>query len=179
MSLAAKQFGPLRRQLTAYEESWKQDHDEAMRCRDLEDVIAVGVSTFHLLRRIEQAWRDRVFRGTEAFAPEDDAGYREGYRLWLQTTESLLAQASSLAERFGTVSGAEELQECVRQARDLLAGWRPPALSAAVGLREMELDAAAADELRRLLDEANAPGAAPPRAVKRLPAGDASLLKKK
>jgi hypothetical protein len=169
----------LRRQIAAYEESWKADHEAAMRCRDVEDVLAVGIMTFQLLERREQSWRDRVFRGTEDYRAEDDAATREGFDRWLATTEALLNRVAVLEQQFGSVEGAAELSRCAERARLLLAKWRAPALSAAVGLRESQLDPESAKTLQALLDRAGDAQTPPPRPLRRLPTAEASLLRKR
>jgi hypothetical protein len=176
MALTAQRSAPVRRQLTAYAESWKQDHDAAMRCRDVEEVVAVGVSTYALLHDREQSWRDRVFRGTDEYSAEDDAAQREGYRLWLATTEAILVRVVALEQQFGIVEGAPELSEHARAVRALLADWQVPSLSRAVGWRDMTLTPAAAAELERILKEAEANP--PPMPGRRLETRDASFLKR-
>jgi len=151
-----ERHSPVYRQLEAYRESWKKNHDEAMLCRDWEDAIAVGINIFGMLQEREQAWYERVFRGVVSFDPEDDRDYRERFSVWLETTEAVLANVlPSLEIRFGVVEGAEELRRCVERAKEILLHWQPPRLSAAVGLREMTLSPEAATELDRILDEAN------------------------
>src|SRR5260370_18633181 len=110
MSLTAKRFDPIRRQLAAYEESWKADHDAALRRCDVEDLVAVGLATVQLLQRIEDAWRDRVFRGSAGFTTEDDAGGREGWRLWLLTAPAKLQEKPPFEHRFRHVAEAHDLE---------------------------------------------------------------------
>ncbi len=163
MSTVERRHSPVQRQLEAYEESWMQDHQAAMACRDLEDTIAVGVSVFRLLRRVDDSWRERVFRGTEDYAAEDDRWLQGLFRNWLQITEGVLGAAATLSGRFGAVAGTDELEECASQGRALLDGWQAPRLSRAVGLREMTLSPEAAAELDRRLAEAKTnPPTVPP-----------------
>jgi hypothetical protein len=154
MSTVERRHSPVQRQLEAYEESWMGDHRAAMACRDVEDTLAVGVAVFRLLRRVEDSWRERVFRGSEDFAEEDDRWVQGSFRGWLQVTEDVLNALPTLEQRFGSVDGADELRECAGQARALLEAWQPPRLSRAVGLREMTLSPEAVTELDRILAEA-------------------------
>jgi hypothetical protein len=150
----AERSSPVQRQLEAYEESWKQDHQGAMACRDLEDTVAVGIAVFRLIERVEDSWRERVFRGAENYADPYDRWVQALYRGWLQVTDAVLTAVPALERRFGSVDGADELRACAGQARSLLDHWQPPRLSAAVGLREMTLTPEAAAELDRIIDEA-------------------------
>jgi hypothetical protein len=175
MNSTERRFDPVWRQIAVYEESWQQDHDEAMRCRDLEDGLAVGVALFHLIERIDQSWRDRVFRGAEPFQAEDDAAIRLLYELWLHPSGRITARIEQFEAKFENVERAGEFRVCRRRALETLAAWSPPALSAAVGLREMTLGAEAAGELQALLDR---PPASPVRPSRRLPVADSSFLRK-
>ena len=155
MSTMSKRRSPVYRQLEAYRESWKKDHEEAMECRDWEDAIAVGLNIFQTLREREDDWREQVFRGTVAFVPDDDLDYRNRYSNWLATTKEVVADALPDLEReFTLVNGASELRERAQEAERILSEWQPPHLSAAVGLREMILPAEGAAQLDRILEEA-------------------------
>jgi hypothetical protein len=145
-------FAPARRQLEAYEESWKQDHEAAMLCQDAEELLAAGIMVVQLLDRTEQAWRDRVFRGVEEYDPVGEATLRDCYRLWLAITEAVLASFQALEQHLSTAFNSGEAQQHITRVRQLLAGWCSPTLSKAVGLRESELGSEAAGDLRRFLD---------------------------
>ena len=90
METRERRPSPVDRQLEAYRESWQKDHDAAMRCRDWEELIAVGMATCRLLQEREEAWRERVFRGTLDFDDADDRDLRERLGLWLTVTEAVL-----------------------------------------------------------------------------------------
>src|ERR1700722_12485888 len=91
MSTVNDRRSPVYRQLDAYREYWKEDHDEAMACRDWEDAIAVGLNIFQTLRERENDWREQVFRGTVAYLPDDDLDFRARYSNWLGTTKEVVA----------------------------------------------------------------------------------------
>jgi hypothetical protein len=155
MSTAERRRSPVYRRLEAYEESWKQNHDEALACRGWEDAIALGIKLFHMLREREQAWRDQVFRGTIPYSEDDNLDQRTRFADWLATTREVLAgSVPALEQRFGAVAVAAELQACAEQAEAVLREWQPPRLSMAVGLREMTLSPEAAAELDRTLQDA-------------------------
>jgi hypothetical protein len=174
MSTADRRRSPVYRQLEAYAESWKQDHDEALACRGWEDAIAVGINIFHMLREREQAWRDQVFRGAIPYSEEDNLDQRARFADWLDTTREVLAESlPALEQRFGAVAGAAELRACAQRAEAILREWQPPRLSAAVGLREMTLSPEAAAELDRTLQEARQrPPEEPHQAMQEMPADE-------
>jgi len=174
MGAVERRRSPVDHQLEAYEESWTKDHAEALLCRDWEDAIAVGVTIFHLLREREQTWRDRVFRGTLPYTRQEDTDNRARWAEWLDTTNRVLAERlPDLERKFGSVEGAGALRTCAGLAQQILAGWQPPRLSAAVGLREMTLSPEAAVELDRLLEEGKRLAPDPPRPrMQELPAAE-------
>jgi hypothetical protein len=164
MTTRERRDSPVYRQLAAYRESWQKEHEAAMRCRDQEEVVAVGISTYRMLREREEIWREKVFRGPLPFDAEDDADQRERYGFWLEATEAVLRDILPVLEReFDTVEGAEQLRACAAEAKDRIRDWQSPRLSMAVGLREMTLSPEGAADLERILEDARGrPAETPP-----------------
>lgn len=143
----------IQRQLEVYEESWKKNHDAVQECWAWEGAASVGLATALLIERATQAWRDRVFRGTEEYSEAANAAHREMFESWRRTTQIALKRLEALAAEFGAVEGAVELQQAEKRVSEHLARWQPPGLSAGVKLREMTLDSKSAEELERLLEQ--------------------------
>ncbi|HEX5273093.1 MAG TPA: hypothetical protein VFW33_21500 [Gemmataceae bacterium] len=182
MDSPANRRSAVQRQLDAYEESWKQDHQAAMACRDWEDTVLVGISLFRLMREREETWRERVFRGSQEYAEAHNESVQSFYRDWLRMTDDLLTRLPALEKQFGTVEHADELRRCAEGVRKLLASWTAPRLSRAVGLREMALSPEAAAQLNTLLDRAGGADTPPTRPLRRVPPADPAFvdsLKKK
>jgi len=92
-----KHRSPVLRQLEAYEESWKKEHDALRKCWAWQDTALVGISVHSLLERVDRAWRDRVFRGVgKPFADEANECYRSLFQYWLRVTDAV----SSANKRF-------------------------------------------------------------------------------
>jgi hypothetical protein len=143
------------RQLEAYDEVWKRDHDEAIACHEWEDALAVGVNIFHMLREREESWREQVFRGATPFSDDDNHDHQRRFADWLDTTRPVLAEIlPELEKRFGTIEGASKLRDCAALAKQILLQWQAPRLSTAIGLREQTLSPEAAVEFDRLHKEA-------------------------
>ena len=136
-------------QLNAYVESWHDDHRAAMQSADWADMIAVGLSVYHLLRGRDQSRREKIFRGLSPFSAEDDALHRDSFSVWLSTTRAAL-----LERDHDTVDGSDDLRARVVEATEYLANWSPPTVSPALGLRELQLDDTAATEFDRILANA-------------------------
>jgi hypothetical protein len=175
MITAEQRRSPVFRQLEAYGESWKRDHDTTMACRDWEDAIAVGINVFHMMLEREKAWRYRVFRGASPYSDDDNRDHQARFANWIETTGDLLAIVPELEARFGAVEGAAALRRCTEQAEAIVKAWQPPRLAAAVGQREMVLSPEAARELDDVIERAAS--APPPMLNRRWEVRDASFLK--
>jgi hypothetical protein len=155
MNTVERRRSPVYRQLEAYSESWKQDHHEAMTCRDWEDAIAVGLAVYRLVWERQDTWRDQVFRDVIPYSEEDNRDHQARLADWLATTKEVLAEILPRLEAgFGRVEGTTELLHCAEAVEGFLSAWVPPRLSMAVGLREMTLSPEAAAELDRIVAEA-------------------------
>src|SRR5258708_2239716 len=96
MSTVERRHSPVSRQVEAYEEAWAKEHDAVQECSEWEDTIAVGIATGLLLERVDRAWRDRVFRGTESYSEETNDTYLTLFAIWLRVSEAVLARVSQL-----------------------------------------------------------------------------------
>src|SRR5947207_1314681 len=134
MTTAARQHSAVRRQLEAYEESWRQDHEALEECWAWEDAVSVAMSCYSLTEEVTEAWRTRVFRGTEPESDGSNAFYLGLYEDWLRVTEKVLETIAGM-ERGWMVEGGDRLRCAAASAREALAKWKPPRISQAVGLR--------------------------------------------
>ncbi len=164
-----------RRHLDLFEESWKADHDAAMRCRDFEAFLAVGVMVFRLIDGLHGSRRERVFRGLEEPNHQFDAAEKECYLRWLALADSMAPHIPTFAQKFGTVESAEDLQTCQAKARFTLSTWAPAALAGAVGSRALDFSVEDAEQVRAALQTPGGPGR-PTRPPRRVPTADPSVL---
>jgi len=141
----------VQRQVEAYEEWWSNDHIPSEHSVEIEEAIAVGISMGELMERVDQLWRERVFRGVGEFSESDDRNYRESFRKWLETTDKVLV--TIVAERLTQEVRAqiERLRSLQFRIRGMLRDWASPKLSRAIGLREMELSESEAAEFDRII----------------------------
>ncbi len=117
--------GPLTRQLEAYEEGWKKDHDQAMLCRDFEEFLAIGVAVFRALVQVDSTRRQRAASGLEAPSPEDDGEMLDYFRRWLEMGKKAMEDLRSFEDQFTAVDGAAEFRRCFREAGEIVAEWIP------------------------------------------------------
>lgn len=81
-----------RRYLQVFEESWKADHDAAMRCRAFEEMIAEAAKVFELIDELVHLRRGSVFRGLQELIPQLDEDEKTLYVEWLGLVETDFAR---------------------------------------------------------------------------------------
>jgi len=146
---------PFARQLAAYGEFWKNEHQAAMNCRDWEEAIALGISLYDFHRQREEHWREQVYRGVVPCSDRDDEAFRQQLRGWLEVADEVLSDCLPGLEReFGIVEGALQLRDATANARIHLEKWVPPRITQTIGFREMTLSPEAVAQLERILEEA-------------------------
>jgi hypothetical protein len=101
-------------------EPWKADHDAAMRCFEMEKVIAGGNRAYDLISDFVAAWQDYVARGELPFVEEEDRRYGDFYRIWVETTERKLGEIEKLTGAGYEVKGADKLRAYLEEARSIL-----------------------------------------------------------
>lgn len=114
---------PINRQLEAYEEGWTKDHAEAMRCRDFEQLLAVGVGIFHVLVKLDVARRQRIAQGQEEYSEEDDQALQECFRRWLRMGELASPQIRHYESSFWFVDNAADFRQCLEETREIVSEW--------------------------------------------------------
>jgi hypothetical protein len=151
MEKTRQPFRQIQRQVDTYRESWQEDHEAAMQCREVEELLAVGIKLFDLLNDVNTTWRDQVGRGLWDYDSAMDQALRSIFAVWQQVTEDILQQTIRLETAFGQVEGARELRDCAVQGKKILTEWQTPAPFSAVGLRDAQFSEEAAQELDAIL----------------------------
>lgn len=100
-------------------ESWKDAHDAAMACFEVEELLALGIAAFDSINRADEWLREQVVAGAEYDAGED-AKIEALYQKWLAGSALLAAILSQLEQRFEEVRGAEEFRRCYREVQGIL-----------------------------------------------------------
>lgn len=113
-----------RRLIEAYaSEPWKEQHDQAMLCRDIEEAMAWGVRLYRGLMEEEAAIQARALarRGEES-AP-DLSEFEEVFRQWVATSEMVLRVVERLADKGLQVDGLDVFRRVAEEARCQLELW--------------------------------------------------------
>jgi hypothetical protein len=116
-------FDLIRDEVKLYEaksEAWRLAHRSAMRCRDLEARLALGVFTFNQISRADEHWRKEIYAGNLPFADEDERAILDAYRTWAGTCDLYLKAIAELESQHYAVEHAEEFRQCTREVRGIL-----------------------------------------------------------
>ena len=103
-------------------ESWKQDHDEAMECLNLEATIRFGINILDSFLAHEQAFRALVLESAangvrnETTESALELGV-EIVRLWLKPAERLQNSIARFQERGYTVEPASDFAQRIEEAK--------------------------------------------------------------
>ncbi|HET6878859.1 MAG TPA: hypothetical protein VFI31_01815 [Pirellulales bacterium] len=101
-------------QQQAMQEEWKSEHETAMRCRDLEEFIGIGLSLFKLMKERSHTVQDAMARGSMACNAEVTQAFLEGYREWLKPCAAVESAIRWFESRNYQVEKAEEFRSAVR-----------------------------------------------------------------
>lgn len=103
----------LQKQLDLWErqaDSWKLSHDEAMTCRDVEDVVAFLGTFLRRLRRWSGQWERDVEAGSVEFSWEQSEMFCSWYRRWLELATDVLDTVRQLEAKNYHVEQADRLR---------------------------------------------------------------------
>jgi hypothetical protein len=102
-------------QQQAIAEQWKGEYATAMKCRDLEEFIGIGLSLFNSLRERAHAVQDDIVRGAIPYSPEISQAFVDGYKDWLQPCAAVESAIRWFESRNYQVDKAEEFRSAVRE----------------------------------------------------------------
>jgi hypothetical protein len=100
-------------------EAWQRDHDAAMTCREVEDLIQLGLGLFHMIRLGDHLWSKKVQSGASQFDPARAQHIHNEYVRWLNPTEDLLGLIGDMEKKLFEVDNADQFRNAVRLARKL------------------------------------------------------------
>ena len=147
---------PIERQIEVYEEEWKRDHQEDLRCPELEEVLAVGIGIYSAVEHVNAVWRANISRGIDDFRPEEGQAIQAMFQRWLKVCELAIPQIARYEEHCASVELAGEFRACQQRAQQTISRWVAPVKQKAMGLL---VDSLSEEEARRL-DEVLQSGAA-------------------
>jgi hypothetical protein len=87
-----------------------RQHREAMKCRDVELALGIGVLCFQSLRHRHDDWFSAVENKHVPYRIEDAESFAEEYRQWLKAADYWLARADEFAAEGYDVEHREQLR---------------------------------------------------------------------
>ena len=104
----------------ARKESWKADHDAAMKCYRFEEMLWAANGVFDAITQFDENHRARVFSGEIEYDADHSGVIKEAYRWWLGPSEGFKQAIERYRGRFGEVSNSEEFLSRCREAQGIL-----------------------------------------------------------
>ena len=101
-------------------EAWKAAHVEAMRCREIEDAIQLGLMVLANIRRHNERWAQDIEISRVAFAWSDAESFAKLYRWWRERSELLLGAIDVCEASAIVVHGSADLRRACRDV-DLMS----------------------------------------------------------
>jgi hypothetical protein len=96
-------------------EPWKEEHDRAMACWTVDDLVSLLLFVLQRLRRHNTRWAQDVQKERGLFSWELARSFADAYRAWYETSQ-LALKAVDACQRHGfSVSEAAQLREESRQ----------------------------------------------------------------
>jgi hypothetical protein len=101
-------------------ELWKEDHDLAMVCCDVQEQLALLVYLFERIHRTDESAREAIFAGRQDHSPEFDRELENVYREWASVAGKYLDVVEKLESQGFFVEGADQARHRLREATGLL-----------------------------------------------------------
>jgi hypothetical protein len=108
------------RSCEAGRELWKEDHDLAMVCCDVQEQLALLSYLFERINRADEAAREAIFAGRQDYNPEFDLELESVFRQWSDVAGKYLDMVGKLELQGFSVEGTDELRGRLGEAVGLL-----------------------------------------------------------
>lgn len=103
----------IQQQVESYDDEWKKDHETAMKCRDLEDRLRVGMGLYRFFRGTDELWSRSVQAGREEFDADFVREVHSAYQWWLRPCDAMLDAINRIEKQGYAVEGADEFRQAV------------------------------------------------------------------
>lgn len=113
----------VKRRIASYREdveSWKIDHEFAMRCVDFEILLQHGLFVYDLINQIDEAIRAASRKGMIEFTRDIQDSVSALYRWWLEPCDAVLQLLVRFERQGYEVDHASEFRSAVREVRGVL-----------------------------------------------------------
>lgn len=145
-------FEDVDRSLKACRESAELDVNTV--CARLHRSLVAFADAFEKLCRMNDEWREEVFRGVREYDIAVDQGMQSRFKALLsidsEDTQKWILLLASQRDASATKAIAE-FQRCIEEAKDTIANWTKPQLSEDPMLREMTLNREQSRKIKELV----------------------------
>jgi len=107
-------------QRQADKEPWQNDHDAAMRCFDLEEILWVGNGIFDVITQFDENNQSRCLSGAVEYDPELTNSIKDLYRTWFESGSKFIPRLERCRKEFGHVANSEGFLSRRREAEGIL-----------------------------------------------------------
>ncbi len=126
-------------------ESWQAEHQQAMFCFDLHDILKEAIHYYQLITELELDWRDWSFENPDRFDAEIEKRIRSLFEMWHATSKNMSSLLGDLEgqyrERGFDSNLMLEFRRCLQNAESVLADQHSYFVSdAMVNLRDAAID---------------------------------------
>lgn len=103
-------------------EAWKPDHNLAMQCLALEELLCKGMGMFRRIREQDVAWSRKVQSGEADFDSERARHFRGRYERWYVPCDHVLKAVDYYEKQYRVIEGSNDFRKArllVRQILDM------------------------------------------------------------
>lgn len=101
-------------------ESWTSDHKDAMQCHDLQEWLAILISTYDLVVRLDERWRHAVFEKLEVHDPAVDREISDLFTRWKHAATIMERRIRDFETKQFDVDHAAALRKRLHEVTSLL-----------------------------------------------------------
>jgi hypothetical protein len=156
LETARKEFSALEREELDPPARHQAEHQPwiEQRAAKFRTALELFLAVLPLLREVDDAWRQQVFRGQEAFNPATEGSIRTLYGVWLGYSQMFQEKAEYLGRHgLDFEPDLDKLGRYRREADRLLRTWEPPVPSLAPSFRPAPLSPETTARLRELFPD--------------------------
>ena len=99
-------------------EAWKPDHDLAMACGQLEDLLLAGIRSLHEIAVYHQGWQKQVLSGQQNPDLAMDQAVWDMYAWWLRPCTRVKRELRFFERQGFTVEHAAEFRDCLQNLQN-------------------------------------------------------------
>jgi hypothetical protein len=103
-----------------HSEAWKDDHDLATACFELEELVATGIDAVDAINRADEWLRSRVASGKAKYDAIQDARIDALYQQWMHGSDRVIALLDQFEKKGFEVRGAEQFRRSYREVQGIL-----------------------------------------------------------